>query len=681
MSTIDQPRPFSDDLDPDVRPQDDLFGFVNARWIASAEIPDDRATHGSFEILRDRAEEDVRTIIEQAAATNPALGSDAQKIGDLYASFMDTAAVEAAGTSPLHLQLARVADITDTTDLMRLLGELSREGIGGVLGAGVWIDKGDPNRYLIHIAQSGLGLPDESYYRAEEHAAIREAYLAHIARMLHLTGAVPQSAAADRAAAILGLETRIAAVHWERAATRDAVRTYNLTTADQLRAALPTAAAWMEGLGVSAGQWGEVVVGQPDVVQAVSSLLTEVPLPTWQAWLTWRAVGAMAPYLNDEVVQANFDFYGRTLTGAPQLRERWKRGVALVEGVLGEVVGKLYVQEHYPPHAQAQMETMVANLIEAYRQRISTLDWMAEATRRRALAKLEAFTPKIGKPVKWKDYSTLDIAPDDLLGNIRRARAHATERDLAKLDGPVDRDEWFMTPQTVNAYYNPALNEIVFPAAILQPPFFDPDRDPAYNYGGIGAVIGHEIGHGFDDQGSRYDGDGTLRDWWTPEDRQRFDEKTQALIAQYDAYSPRDLADEHTVNGPLTVGENIGDLGGVAVAHHAWRLYLESSADTTAPDDDAGGPGSPPPGATTPGGQVSMIDGLTGDQRFFAGWAAVWRVKSREAEAIRRLTVDPHSPAEFRANVVRNIDTFHEAFATAPGDGLWLDPDERVHIW
>jgi putative endopeptidase len=660
VSTIDRTADLDLDLDPDVRPQDDLFGHVNGRWIATAEIPEDRATYGSFEILRDQAEVDVRTIIEEAAAAAAPEGSDEQRIGDLYASFMDVGAVEAAGVAPLRPLLDRIAAVADVTDLMRLQGELAREGIGGVLGVGVWVDRGDPGRYLLHIAQSGLGLPDESYYRLDEHAAIREAYVAHVARMLELVEAVPTAAhAAAVADRVMALETRIAAAHWERAETRDAVRTYNLTTADALRAALPTAEAWMGAMGAEPRHWAEVVVGQPDVVEAVTALLEEEPLDVWREWLTWKVVRATAAYLTEEVVQASFEFYGRTLTGAPALRPRWKRGVALVEGAVGELVGRVYVERHYPPRAQAQMEVMIAHLIEAYRQRISDLDWMQADTRERALAKLAAFTPKIGRPVRWRDYAALEIRPDDLLGNIRRANAVESDRELAKLEAPVDRDEWFMTPQTVNAYYNPAMNEIVFPAAILQPPFFDPDRDPAYNYGAIGAVIGHEIGHGFDDQGSRYDGDGTLRDWWGPQDRERFDAKTQALIAQYDVLSPRDLDDSHTVNGPLTVGENIGDLGGVAVALHAWQLYVRDEL----------------------GGSAPVVDGMTGDQRFFVGWAAGWRVVARREEAIRRLTIDPHSPPEFRANVVRNVDGFHEAFGTRPGDGLWLDPEDRVRIW
>jgi putative endopeptidase len=647
------------ELDPTVRPQDDLFGHVNGRWILAAEIPPDRSTFGSFEILRDQAEADVRAIIEAAAAADAPDGSDEQRIGDLYASFMDEAAVEAAGVEPLRPLLDRVAAVEDVEGLMRLQGELAREGIGGVLGAGVWIDKGDPTRYLVHIAQAGLGLPDESYYREDQHAAIREAYVAHIARMLALVGIADEDGAAGLADRIMAFETRLATAHWTRTETRDAVRTYNLTTAEQLRAVLPTADAWLGAMGLAERQYAEVVVGQPDVVTAVEAMLVDEPLESWRAWLTWKVVRSMAGYLTDEVVRASFDFYGRTLTGAEELRPRWKRGVALVEGVLGELVGRVYVERHYPPRAEAQMQLLVDHLIEAYRQRIADLDWMADETRQRALGKLAAFTPKIGKPVRWREYEGLVIRRDDLLGNVRRANAAESDREAAKLDGPVDRDEWFMTPQTVNAYYNPAMNEIVFPAAILQPPFFDPDRDPAYNYGAIGAVIGHEIGHGFDDQGSRYDGDGTLRDWWTPEDRARFDEKTQALIAQYAAYSPRDLDDEHRVNGELTVGENIGDLGGVAVAFHAWRLHVAEQLGGAAPE----------------------VDGLSGDQRFFVGWALAWRVIARREEAIRRLTIDPHSPPEFRANVVRNVDGFHEAFGTQAGDGLWLDPDDRVRIW
>ncbi|WP_108665221.1 M13 family metallopeptidase [Euzebya rosea] len=648
------------DLDPAVRPQDDLFGHVNGRWVERTEIPDDRATHGSFAILNDMSEEQVRTIITDAAEGR-ITGEEATKIGDLYASFVDEETVEALGAAPLESTWGAIAGLGDTDELVALMGRLAREGVGGVVSLSPWVDRGNPERYLLHFAQSGLGLPDESYYRLDEHAEIRSAYVGHVERMMALAaehGLDPIGGrdAAGAAEDVMALETRLAAAHWDRTATRDAVRTYNLVDADGLTSLLPTAPTWLTAMGLAESQWTEVVVGQPDVLEAVSVALEEVDLGVWQRWLAWRVLRGTASYLSSPFVDERFDFTGRILTGAKELKERWKRGVATVQGVMGEAVGKLYVERHYPPEAEAQMAELVDNLLKAYEARISTLEWMAEETRKEALAKLATFRPKIGRPVKWRDYGDLVIDPADLVGNLRRAAAFTFDWEVGKVDRPVDRDEWFMTPQTVNAYYNPAMNEIVFPAAILQPPFFDPTTDPAYNYGAIGAVIGHEIGHGFDDQGSRYDGSGTLRDWWTEGDRERFDERAQALKDQYSAFSPRDLGEEHTVNGELTVGENIGDLGGVAVAHHAYRLSL--------------------------GGQEApVVDGLTGDQRFFVGWARVWRVASRKEEAIRRLTVDPHSPPEFRVNVVRNIDAFHEAFATSPEDGLWLEEDQRVAIW
>ncbi len=650
MTTID--RPSTHDFDTTVRPQDDLFGHVNGAWTATVQIPEDRAVYGSFDILRDEAEVNVRAIIEEAAATPSEDGSEQRKIGDLFASFMAQDAIEAAGVTPLQPLLAQVDAVTDKDGLVRLFGELAPQGVGGPLGFGVTVDRGNPKRYLMHMVQSGLGLPDESYYRLEEHAETLGKYEAFVSRLLGLAGLGGDA----EAASIVALEKRIAAAHWERTAVRDAVKTYNLKTAAEVTALMPSAPLLFTAAGVSEPGWSEVCVMQPDVIEAVSALLDEVDLDTWRLYARWSVLTSFAPYLTQEIVEANFDFFGRTLTGAPMLRERWKRGVAFVQGVMGEAVGKLYVERHYPAAAEAKMAQLVDNLLEAYKLRIAELEWMAEATRERALGKLAAFRPKIGKPVKWRDYSALEVSADDLIGNVLRANAFAFAYNVGKLDGPVDRDEWHMTPQTVNAYYNPPMNEIVFPAAILQPPFFDADIDEAYNYGAIGAVIGHEIGHGFDDQGSRYDGDGTLRDWWTGEDRERFDRKVKALIDQYDVLSPRELDDSHTVNGALTVGENIGDLGGVAVAHHAYRLSLG-------------------------GAEAPVINGLTGDQRFFIGWALAWRVVSREEAAIQRLTVDPHSPPEFRANVVRNVDAFHEAFDTQPGDGLWLDPQDRISIW
>ena len=650
MTAIDRSSTY--DFDHDTRPQDDLFGHVNGAWASTAVIPEDRAVYGSFDILREEAEHNVRAIIEDAAASDAPAGSDERKIGDLYASFMDEATIEALGTTPLRPLLDQVDGVADREALVYLMGELIGLGIGGPLGMRVAVDRGDPTRYVLHLHQSGIGLPDESYYRLDEHAETRRRYRDCMVRLLELA----ELGSAGEADAVLALETRIAAVHWDRTSLRDAVRTYNLKTSKDLVDLLPIAPQLLTASGVNERAWSEVVVSQPDVVQALPELIDDIDLEAWKQWCRWRILSAHAPYLPADFVEAHFDFYGRTLTGAPQLRERWKRGVAFVQAVMGEAVGKLYVERHYPAKAEVAMAELVGNLLAAYRQRIQHLDWMADETRQRALGKLGAFTPKVGKPIKWRDYSGLEVDPGDLVGNHRRANAFEFAYRLEKLGGPVDRDEWHMTPQTVNAYYSPTMNEIVFPAAILQPPFFDADTDPAYNYGAIGAVIGHEIGHGFDDQGSRYDGDGTLRDWWTPEDRERFDVKVKALIEQYDRYSPRGLDPSHKVNGGLTVGENIGDLGGVAVAHHAYRLSLG-------------------------GAEAPVIDGLTGDQRFFIGWALAWRIVVREAEAIRRLTVDPHSPAEFRANVVRNIDAFHEAFGTKPGDGLWLDPAERVAIW
>ena len=643
------------DLDPAVRPQDDLFRHVNGRWLDQASIPADRASHGIFYMLRDESEARVRAIVEEAAAAGAEPGSEQRKIGDLYASFMAEDDVDALGARPLRPVLDRVAAVGDREQLLRLVGELQRSGLAGLFSSYVWIDKGDPTRYLLYVSQGGLGLPDEAYYREDSHAATREAYVGHVARMLVLAGVSEADEAGALAAAVMDLETRMAAAHWDTVATRDAVKTYNLLPGDDVEALLRGWSVWTDAAGIPDAGRGEVVVGEPDVLRSLDSLLDEVPPATWRAWLAWHVVHSAAPYLSGDLVAESFDFYGRTLTGAAELRERWKRGVGLVEGVLGEAVGKLYVERHYPPAAHDGMTRLVDNLVDAYAERIRSLSWMGPETRERALAKLEAFTPKIGKPVRWRDYSALAVVPDELFGNVLRATAFEHDRDLARLGGPIDRDEWFMTPQTVNAYYNPAMNEIVFPASMLQPPFFDLGADDAYNYGSIGAVIGHEIGHGFDDQGSRYDGTGALSDWWTEDDRARFEEQTAALVAQYEGFRPAAAPDSH-VNGAFTLGENIGDLGGVEVALHAYLMSLD-------------------------GGEPPVVDGLTGVQRFFVGYARSWRGKARPEEVVRRIAIDPHSPDEFRANVVRNVDAFHEAFGTARGDGLWVESTERVRIW
>ncbi|OBJ26667.1 M13 family metallopeptidase [Mycobacterium sp. 1245801.1] len=647
-------------VDDSIRPQDDLFGHVNGRWLAEYEIPADRATDGAFRQLYDRAEEQVRDLIVEASRQGSAAGDDdAQRIGDLYASFLDEDTVQRRGVRPLLDEMAVIDDAADAEALARAIGILQRTGAGG--GVGVYVDTDAKNsaRYLVHFTQSGLGLPDESYYREERHAQVLEAYPAHIARMFALVfGGDPADhiATADR---IVALEARLAEAHWDVVKRRDADLTYNLRTFAELRdeAVGFDWAGWVGGLGADPESLAEVIVRQPDYLRTFAELWRNEDLEVWKSWARWRLIRARAAWLTDEVVSADFDFYGRLLTGTEQIRDRWKRAVSLVENLMGDAVGKLYVQRHFPPGAKARIDELVANLRAAYRISISDLDWMTPATRERALTKLDKFTAKVGYPAKWRDYSALVIDRADLYGNYQRGYAVNHDRELAKLGGPVDRDEWFMTPQTVNAYYNPGMNEIVFPAAILQPPFFDAEADDAANYGGIGAVIGHEIGHGFDDQGAKYDGDGNLVDWWTDADRAEFATRTKALIEQYDAYTPRALASEHHVNGAFTVGENIGDLGGLSIALLAYQLSLN---------------GQPAP----------VIDGLTGVQRVFYGWAQVWRTKSREAEAIRRLAVDPHSPPEFRCNgVLRNMDAFYDAFDGADAGALFLEPDNRVKIW
>ncbi|RLV48047.1 peptidase M13 [Nocardioides mangrovicus] len=650
MTTLDDAKP---GMDLDVRPQDDLFGHVNGRWLAETEIPSDRSSWGPFVSLADEAEQHVRAIIE-AAAAGELEGSDGQKVGDLYASFMDTERIERLGAEPIQELLASIDALTGVDQLAAFLGGFERRGSGGLFGSYVNTDDRNSDRYLLHLTQGGLGLPDESYYREEKFAEIREKYVGYVARLLELAG---RADAADVAARVLALETRLAEGHWERSETRDVIKTYNLVDLEELREQVPSFdwVAWASALAGGDEERGrlalaETVVRQPSYLTHLETVLGETDIATWRDYLVVKALRSNAAYLTDDFVEINFDFYGRTLNGTPEMRARWKRGVSLVEGALGEAVGREYVARHFPPRSKELMDSLVANLLEAYRRSISELDWMTQETKQRAFEKLDLFTPKIGYPVKWRDYSPLQIDPGDLLGNVLASAAYETDRELAKIGAPVDRDEWFMLPQTVNAYYNPGTNEICFPAGILQKPFFSPDAATAENYGGIGAVIGHEMGHGFDDQGAQYDGRGNLHDWWTPDDKAAFEVKTKALITQYDAFEPRSLPGEH-VNGALTVGENIGDLGGLTIAHLAYSIALE----TTGEPAEA--------------------------QALFLNWAYCWRTKRRKEQELQYLTVDPHSPPEFRANIVRNLDEFHRAFETAPEDGLWLDPEQRVRIW
>ena len=669
--------PFERAMDTSVRPQDDLYSFINGTYLREHEIPADRARDGAFMVLRDLSEERVREIITEAAdkqsggATqaeaddDDATSAEAVQFGGLYSAFMNTERIEALGTAPLQADLELFTAATDKNALARAMGSLAATGITGAIRLIVDTDFNDPDRYTVMVAQAGLGLPDESYYREDTHAQTRAAYVAHVATMLDLSGLVTADEAAGAAQRVMDVETRLAAGHWDRVKTREAHLLNNPRTWNQIVESAPGFPwqTWRTALDFPAGALDDTIVATPSYLTHLGTVWSETDLNSLRLWLLWHVVRARAPYLPEAFVAENFDFYGRTLTGAEELRERWKRGVALVEGAMGEAVGKVYVERHFPPGHKAAMQDLVANLIEAYRQSITDLDWMGQETKAQALEKLAGFTPKIGYPDSWRDYSRLEIDPTDLLGNVRRAQRFETERNLAKLGQPIDRDEWFMPPQMVNAYYHPTRNEIAFPAAILQPPFFDADADEAWNYGGIGALIGHEIGHGFDDQGSKYDGTGRLRDWWTEQDRTEFEARTKALIAQYDEFSPAQLDGSHHVNGALTIGENIGDLGGLSIAIKAYEIALREAGRSGL--DDA-----------------PVIDGLTGLQRVFYSWGRIWQQKARDAEVIRLLSIDPHAPNEFRCNgVVRNMDTFAEAFDVQPGDALYLPPEERVRIW
>ena len=681
--------------DTSVRPQDDLFRFVNGQWLATAEIPADRPSSGAFTTLRDESEAACRQIVEELAeqfssvapeGASKVLSTNRGRVGALYEAFMDEAHLEELGAEPLAEELAPVLGASSKEELARALGEMTPVGFMGVVGADVEVDINDPERYTSWVGQSGLGLPDESYYREEAQAPLRQAYVEHVARMMALAGLTDSFGASgeDLAERVMAVETALAKGHWDRVTCRDVEKMNNPMSWQQIVDSAPDLPwdEWREGIRAAARGAGveqtpfleEAIVTQPDYLPHAAGVWQETDLEDLQAWAAWHVVHGRASLLSGAFVEENFDFYGRTLQGTDELRPRWKRGVGLVESCLGEALGEIYVERHFPPSHKSAMEALVGRLIVAYHQSISSLEWMSPATRERALEKLALFTPKIGYPVRWRDYSAVEIVPGDVLASVRSVERADMAYSLNKLNKPVDRDEWHMTPQTVNAYYNPTMNEIVFPAAILQPPFFNPQADDAVNYAGIGAVIGHEIGHGFDDQGSTFDGTGKVSDWWTQEDREAFTERTSALISQYDAYTPEVVVAKHRdagtaqeeiphVNGALTIGENIGDLGGLGIALKAYSLAL---ADAGIPSVD----------------EAPVIDGLTGLQRFFYSWARIWRSKSRPDYAELLLTVDPHSPAEFRCNgIVRNVDAFYKAFAVDSNDALWLSPNERVSIW
>lgn len=636
-------------MDPEIRPQDDLFRHFAGTWLDTYEIPADRASDGVTRTLYDIAEAQVREIIETATGVG-----EAQKIGDLYKSFMDIAAIKARGLSPLQADLAAIDAITDLSSFITTMGQLEMRGVGGIFGAAIYADPMNSSMNIFHIGQGGLSLPDEAYYREEQYQPIREAFIAHVAKMGQLAGV------ALAASEILALETEIASHHWDQVKDRDATLTYNKTSRAELETLAPNFLwdSWAENAQIPAVAFASLNIHEPSFFSGLSAMLGDFTSrrDIWVSWLKWNLISGSAAYLTDDIVEQNFSFYGTTLSGTPQIRERWKRGVSLVQGSLGEAIGKVYVGLYFPEAAKQAMLELVDYLTQAYEASIKELPWMSAATKEKALAKLATFTPKIGYPDKWRDYSTLEIKADDLIGNLQRIAAFGHAYEVAKIGKPVDRDEWHMTPQTVNAYYNPLMNEIVFPAAILQPPFFDMEADIAANYGGIGAVIGHEIGHGFDDQGSKYDGDGNMVDWWVDSDRVAFEKLAGQLIEQFDALSPAATPDIH-VNGAFTVGENIGDLSGLEIAYKAYQLALK--------------------GASAP-----VIDGLSGDQRFFLSWAQAWRGKNRPEEVRRRIATDPHSPDEFRCNqIVRNLAPFYEAFEVGEGDAMWLEPSERVRIW
>ena len=681
--------------DTSVRPQDDLFRFVNGQWLTTAEIPADRPSSGAFTTLRDESEAACRQIVEELAeqfssvapeGAAEVLSTNRGRVGALYQAFMDEAHLEELGAEPLAEELAPVLGASSKEELARALGEMTPVGFMGVVGADVEVDINDPERYTSWVGQSGLGLPDESYYREEAQAPLRQAYVEHVARMMALAGLTDSFGASgeDLAERVMAVETALAKGHWDRVTCRDVEKMNNPMSWQQIVDSAPDLPwdEWREGIRAAARSAGieqtafleEAIVTQPDYLPHAAGVWQETDLEDLKVWVAWHVVHGRASLMSGAFVEESFDFYGRTLQGTDELRPRWKRGVGLVESCLGEALGEIYVERHFPPSHKSAMEALVGRLIEAYHQSISSLEWMSPATRERALEKLALFTPKIGYPVRWRDYSAVEVVPGDVLASVRSVERADMAYSLNKLTKPVDRDEWHMTPQTVNAYYNPTMNEIVFPAAILQPPFFDPQADDAVNYAGIGAVIGHEIGHGFDDQGSTFDGTGKVSDWWTQEDREAFTERTSALISQYDAYTPEVVVAKHReagtaqeeiphVNGALTIGENIGDLGGLGIALKAYSLAL---ADAGIPSVD----------------EAPVIDGLTGLQRFFYSWARIWRSKSRPDYAELLLTVDPHSPAEFRCNgIVRNVDAFYKAFAVDSDDALWLPPNERVSIW
>lgn len=637
-----------------IRPQDDLFHHVNGGWLASTEIPADRAAWGAFDMLAEKTREDLRAIAESAAkATDRAPGSDAQKIGDFYNSFMDEATVEARGLTPLKAQMDAIDALESKTDLARYFAEALKLNISNPIAGYVEGDAAEPNISIFYLFQSGLGLPDRDYYLKDDAKLkeYREKYKAFLTAILTQAGHASPEATAD---GIIALETRLARLHWTNVENRDAVKTYNKVATADLATQFPGFewTPWLEALGLAGAP--NIVVSQPSYLKGFAAMYAQMPVDQWKPYLKASLINSYAPYLSKAYADADFEFYSKTLRGVQVQQDRWKRAVSTLNGNLGEMVGKLYVDKHFKPEARARMQQLVENLRTAYRQSIDQLEWMSAETKKQAQEKLARFTPKVGYPNKWRDYSKVEVSRDDLVGNLQRAARAQSDFELAKVGKPVDPEDWGMTPQTVNAYYNPIRNEIVFPAAILQPPFFNMAADDAVNYGGIGAVIGHEMGHGFDDQGRNYDATGALRDWWTKDDAAEYKKRAQMVVDQYNAL---EVLPGLKVNGELTLGENLADLTGLIISYRAYELALA---------------GAPAP----------TLDGLTGPQRFFMGWAQVWRTKMRDDSLRQQVMTDPHAPAQFRGNIpLRNAPAFYAAFDIKDSDKLFLPTEQRARIW
>ncbi|MEM1260804.1 MAG: M13-type metalloendopeptidase [Pseudomonadota bacterium] len=640
-------------MDNSVRPGDDFFQYVNGSWLDNTPIPADKASYGNFTVLREDSQANVRKIIEESAAGDFAMGSDEQKVGDLYASYLDREQRDAVGLMPLKAEFESIDAITDTTRLATWMAAANKQGISLPFVVGQYADFKDPNKYMIYTFQGGLGLPDREYYfdPNQKFIDIRAAYKEHVTAMFALAEVDNPEAAA---ASVYAIEEKLAAGHMKKEKTRDMVAIYNKLPLGELPDLMPNF-AWEPFLAeAEIANIDGLVVTQLDYMRGLDDIITATSIDDWRTYLKWRVIDAKATQLTTAMDAQNFAFRGKMLLGIEEQQPMWRRGVNTVNQHLGEVVGKVYVKRHFPPAAKAKMQELVGNLIKAYEISIRDLAWMSEDTRTEALDKLSKFTPKVGYPDEWQDYSDLTINPGDLYGNLKRSAELSYQKAIERQSGPVDRNEWAMTPQTVNAYYNPPLNEIVFPAGILQPPFFDLEADDAINYGAIGAVIGHEIGHGFDDSGSTFDGNGVLRNWWTEEDRAEFKRRTGKLIAQYSAFKP---FDDLAVNGEYTLGENIGDLGGLSIGLLAYKLSLD-------------------------GAEAPVIDGFTGVQRVFLGYGQVWRNKYREEALRNQIGTDPHAPSMYRTNgVVRNVPEFYEAFDVSADDELYLPPEERVKIW